>query len=137
MTTTSDRPAVASALCSDGRRALIATAVGIVVPVVAGLVLGAVAPYRHGSAVTLVLALAGWNLFVVVYVALTLRTFAGTDRDAFERKMARRRESRSFVLRRLTPGATGRPSPSRRRWWRSGSCSCSRTSTRSTWTTWC
>jgi uncharacterized membrane protein len=107
MTTTSDGPAVASALCSDGRRAMIATAVGILVPVAAGLILGAVDPSRHGPAVTLVLALAGWNLFVVVYVALTLRTFAGSDRDEFERKMRRRRESRSAVVRRLTPGGDG------------------------------
>lgn len=107
MTRTSDGPAVVSPLCSDGRRALIATALGVVVPVVVGLVLGAVDPVRRGPAVTVVLALAGWNLFVVVYLALTLRTFAGTDRAQFEAKMARRRESRSFLVRRLLPGGDG------------------------------
>ncbi|NMO94017.1 DUF1345 domain-containing protein [Actinomycetospora sp. TBRC 11914] len=107
MTRTSDGSAVVSPLCSDGRRAVIATAIGVLVPVVVGLVLGAIDPGRRGPAVTLVLALGGWNLFVVVYVALTLRTFAGTDQAEFEAKMARRRASRSWVVRRLTPGGDG------------------------------
>jgi uncharacterized membrane protein len=86
---------------------VIATAVGVLVPVAVGLVLGAVDPALHGRAVTVVLVLAGWNLFVVVYVALTLRTFAGTDQAEFEAKMARRRDMRSFLVRRLLPGGDG------------------------------
>lgn len=104
-----DRTATGPALCSDGRRALIATAIGVGVAVVTGLVLGAVDPTRRGPAVTLVLVLAGWNLFVVVYVALSLRTFSGHDPEEFARRMRVRRESRSAVARRLTPGGDGPP----------------------------
>jgi uncharacterized membrane protein len=86
---------------------LLATAVGVAVPVVVGLVLGAVDPTRRGPAMSVVLALSGWNLFVVVYVALTLRTFAGTDREEFARKMQRRRDSRALLTRRLLPGGDG------------------------------
>lgn len=60
--------AAAPALCSDGRRAAIATVVAVVVPLAVSV---ATARVGDGVATGVVLALVGWNLFVVIYVVLT------------------------------------------------------------------
>ena len=93
----------APALCSDGRRAAIATAVAVAVPVAVGVA----APAGHGVARGVVLALVGWNLFVVIYVVLTWRTFGSRDPEEFARRMQVRRDMRSRAMRRLTPAGDG------------------------------
>ena len=94
--------AAAPALCSDGRRAAIATAVAVVVPLAVG-----VAPVGDGVARGVVLALVGWNLFVVIYVVLTWRTFGSREPEEFARRMQVRRDARSRAMRRLTPAGDG------------------------------
>ncbi|MDT7745294.1 MAG: hypothetical protein QOE59_4372 [Actinomycetota bacterium] len=74
--------AAAPALCSDGRRAAIATAVAVGVPLAV-----AATPVGDGVAAGVVLALVGWNLFVVIYLALTCRTFGSRDAEEFARRM--------------------------------------------------
>ena len=96
--------AAAPALCSDGRRAAIATAVAVVVPLAVGL---ATTPDGAGVATGVVLALVGWNLFVVIYVVLTLGTFDSRDPEEFARRMRSRRDLRPRAMRRLTPGGDG------------------------------
>ncbi len=105
--TSSPRPVVGSALCSDGRRALIATVIGVAVPMLVGVVVRATDPGLNRTAVVVVLSLTGWNLFVVIYVVLTLRVFSVHDAAEFTHRMRLRRDARSPVMRRLTPGGDG------------------------------
>jgi uncharacterized membrane protein len=95
--------AAVPALCSDGRRAVIATAVAVVVP----LAVGVATPAGDGVARDVVLALVGWNLFVVIYVVLTWRTFGSRDPQEFACRMRARRDLRPRAMRRLTPGGDG------------------------------
>jgi uncharacterized membrane protein len=78
------------ALCSDGRRSLVAFVPALVVPCIVGVIVAIVPPLDDWVAVTVVLGLLGWNVFVIVYVLLTHRTFGGLDRDQFERRMQTR-----------------------------------------------
>jgi uncharacterized membrane protein len=96
------------ALCRDGRRALVAIAVSLVVPTVLGQLVGATMPELDGPATTAVLVLVGWDV-VVVYLVLTARTFGGVAGDEFARRIAaraRRRGDRSDVATRRGDGPT-------------------------------
>ncbi|MGI9028895.1 MAG: DUF1345 domain-containing protein [Ilumatobacteraceae bacterium] len=63
----------------------------IVVPTALGFLIGAIST-RAGDApaTTVGLSLLGWNVFVVVYVILTIRTFSGLDGAEFRVRMAAR-----------------------------------------------
>jgi uncharacterized membrane protein len=86
---------------------MIATAIAVAVPVVVGLLLSALEPGLNRAATRLVLGLTGWNLFVVIYVVMTLRVFSTADPDEFAARIRRRSGSRSRTMRRLTPGGDG------------------------------
>jgi uncharacterized membrane protein len=107
MSTAERRRTGGAGLCSDGRRAGIATVFAVVVPLVVGRILGATVPDLPWRATDLVLVLGGWNLFVIIYVALTMRTFSVHDVDEFAARMRRRRDARSVFVRRVTPGGDG------------------------------
>jgi uncharacterized membrane protein len=95
-------------MCSDGRRSVLATAIGVAVPVLAGLVVNLTSvPGVAASATVVMLGLIGFNLFAVIYVVLTLRTFAPVDPDEFRARMAARTAMRSRRMRRISPGGDG------------------------------
>jgi uncharacterized membrane protein len=93
-------------LCRDARRASVATGVAVLLPLAVGLVLGSTSlTSEHAAAVRTILALIGFNLFAVVYVVLTLRTFGGVGPDEFRARMrARDVPGRSGVRRRSALG---------------------------------
>jgi uncharacterized membrane protein len=97
----------ADGLYPDGRRALVALAPSIALPVLTGLLLWAVAfPGGTSPAAHVILCLLGWNLFAVLYVVLTLRRFRGVDAAEFRRRMAAR-GTRSRGIWRLSSRADG------------------------------
>jgi uncharacterized membrane protein len=109
---TSPPPVVAehatSSLCADSRRALIATGVAFLVPLLVGLGLALTPPSGTGGiATTVVLALVGWNTFVVAYVILTHLTFNRIDSVQFRARMARRGAKIPWIWRVLTPAGDG------------------------------
>ncbi|MGH9272963.1 MAG: DUF1345 domain-containing protein [Ilumatobacteraceae bacterium] len=59
-------------------------------PSALGFLLGAISARFDGPATTVGLSLLGWNVFVVVYVILTIRTFSGVDGAEFRVRMAAR-----------------------------------------------
>jgi uncharacterized membrane protein len=71
------------ALCNDTKRSLIAVVVSLVVPTVIGTILGIVDPVFWD-------AVLGWNLFVVVYLVLTVRAFGNSAGDEFAARIAAR-----------------------------------------------
>jgi uncharacterized membrane protein len=94
--------------CTDGKRALVGLAASIVVPTVAGTILGIVSPeVGDALATTVVLSLAGWNIFVVVYVVLTVRTFSRIDGAEFAVRMAARAQRRGRGFEQVEPRGDG------------------------------
>jgi uncharacterized membrane protein len=80
-----------AALCLDRRRAAWATLISIVVPVLAGLCIRSTLLIAgHEFAVTVVLLLAGFTIFALTYVVLTLTTFSGLGPDGFRVRMRAR-----------------------------------------------
>jgi uncharacterized membrane protein len=79
------------ALCNDTRRSLIAIVVSLVVPTVIGTVLGIIDPeFWDAVPGNVLMALLGWNLFVVVYLVLTVRAFGDSSGDEFAARIAAR-----------------------------------------------
>ncbi len=98
----------APALCTDGKRALVAIAASIVVPLVAGTIVGIISPeVGDAAATTVVLSLAGWNIFVIVYVILTVRTFSRIDGAEFAVRMAARAQRRGRGFEKVQPRGDG------------------------------
>jgi uncharacterized membrane protein len=95
------------ALCADGRRALIAIAVSVVVPTLLSQLLQIWMPELDGPAQTVVLLLFGWDLFVVVYLTLTARVFRSVPSDEFRRRIAARAGRRSRPVQRFNPRGDG------------------------------
>jgi uncharacterized membrane protein len=101
------RPSTTDGLCADGRRALVALAPSLALPILAGVLLWAVAfPGGTSPAAYVILSLLGWNLFAVLYVVLTLRLFRGVGAVEFRRRMAAR-GTRSRGIWRLASRADG------------------------------
>jgi uncharacterized membrane protein len=101
-------PAGASPLCSDGRRALVALAPSIGLPVLAGLALRVISfPGAGSPAAYVILCLLGWNLFAVIYVVITLRTFRRVDAEEFHRRMTARGRRSAWGIWRLSSRADG------------------------------
>lgn len=97
-----------SPLCGDGRRALVAIAASLVCPVIAAIVVGLVDPDSRGTRAALVLlVLLGWNIFAVLYAALTVKTFSQRDEALFRRQIKFRTEARSRLWTRLNPNGDG------------------------------
>ncbi len=94
-------------LCSDSRRALVATAVACVVPVVLGLLNAWLGVSNGRWSTPIVLVLIGWNLFALVYVLLSVRAFSGVDQSEFVSRMAARASQRPAAWRRLNPHGDG------------------------------
>ena len=86
-------PDHAPALCNDGRRALIAIAASLIVPFGLSWILDATMPELDGPATTVVLLLVGWDVFVVVYLVLTARTFNRVPSDEFRLRIAAARSA--------------------------------------------
>ena len=82
-------------MCSDGYRALLAIVPSLVIPAVAGIVVSFVRQSSNQVILAVILSLIGWNVFVVVYVLLTVRTFSGADSALFRMLMATRSAVRS------------------------------------------
>ena len=98
----------APALCTDGKRALVGIAASVAVPLVAGTILGIISPeVGDALATTVVLSLAGWNIFVVVYVILTVRTFSHVDAAEFAVRMAARGQRRGRGFEKVEPRGDG------------------------------
>jgi uncharacterized membrane protein len=84
-----------SRLCWDGYRALLAAVPSLLIPAVAGIVISLVRQSSNQVVLAVILALFGWNVFVVVYVVLTHQAFSGTDAARFRTRMATRSAARS------------------------------------------
>jgi uncharacterized membrane protein len=82
-------------MCSDGYRALLAIAPSLAIPAVAGIVVSFVRESSNQVILAVILSLIGWNVFVVVYVVLTARTFSGADSALFRTLMTTRSAVRS------------------------------------------
>lgn len=81
----------APALCSDRRRAAWATLISIAIPVLAGLCIRSTPLMEgHEFAASVVLVLAGFTIFALTYVVLTLTTFSGLGPDDFRVRMRAR-----------------------------------------------
>ena len=79
------------ALCNDTKRSLIAIVVSLVVPTVIGTILGIVDPvFWDAVPGNVMMILLGWNLFVVVYLVLTVRAFGRSAGDEFAARIAAR-----------------------------------------------
>lgn len=95
-------------MCADGRRALVAIAASLICPVIAGIVVGIVAPDSRGTrAAVVLLALLGWNIFAVLYATMTVRTFDHVDEARFRRQIQYRSDARSELWKRLNPNGDG------------------------------
>ncbi|GAA4938137.1 putative membrane protein [Actinomycetospora succinea] len=90
MTATAAPPS-AHPLCRDGRRGLVALAVAVLVPLAVRLALlpSPLVAENPWETRTLLL-LVGFDLFAVVYVVLTLRTFGGIGPGEFRARMLAR-----------------------------------------------
>lgn len=94
--------------CADSRRAFVATVVSVAVPFIVDSVLRLVAPaVEAGADTTVMLFLLGWNLFVVVYVVLTIITFSRRDSATFRQQMAIRMARRTWFWTTVVPGGDG------------------------------
>jgi uncharacterized membrane protein len=82
-------------LCSDGYRALLAVVPSLLIAVVAGIIISLVRQSSNMVVLAVILALFGWNVFVVTYVVFTNRTFHGVDAAQFKMRMAARSVVRS------------------------------------------
>jgi uncharacterized membrane protein len=94
-------------MCSDGRRAAWATGIGVVTSVVVLSIYHAVTGDGSTPAARTVGILLGWDLFAILYVILTNRTFGGLDVDEFRARMAARTALRSPFWRRVDPRGDG------------------------------
>ncbi len=95
-------------MCSDGRRAIVALIVSLVVPtLVSRLIDGLWVKGLDGAGLRFSLLLLGWNVFAVVYVLLTVRTFDRSDSERFRAQMAARRGYRSEFWQRRNPTGNG------------------------------
>ena len=97
-----------TALCADGRRSRVAGLLALVAAVAALAVAALLGPPADDWVATIaVLALLGFNLFVLVYVLLTWRVFARLDAAVFAARMASRAELRRPGMQRLMPWGDG------------------------------
>ena len=81
-----------TALCSDGRRSVVAFLLGLVLPTLTLLMMALwLQPEGHWVAALVVLALLAFNLYVLIYVHLTWLVFARLDADVFAQRMTERR----------------------------------------------
>ncbi len=77
-------------------------------PVLAGLALRVASFPGGGSpAAHVILCLFGWDLFAVIYVVITFRTFHGVDAEEFRRRMAARGRRSAWGIWRLSSHADG------------------------------
>ncbi|GLZ45078.1 hypothetical protein Acsp06_12630 [Actinomycetospora sp. NBRC 106375] len=104
MTTSAAAPST-HPLCRDGRRGALALAVGVLLPLAVGISLNGTALLdEHVWAARTILLLLGFDLFALVYVVLTLRTFGRVGPEEFRARMrARDLPSRDGGRRRAAP----------------------------------
>lgn len=93
--------------CADSFRALLATCAAFVVPTVLGYLLPHDIDGIEGNARWVLLVLIGWNVFCVVYVVHTQRTFARVERREFLARMAARSQLVNGFWSRVSPGGDG------------------------------
>jgi uncharacterized membrane protein len=97
-----------TALCSDGLRSSVAMAGGFALPVAAAMVMAFTSPPGGDWAATaVVLILVAWNLYIVIYVVLTMRVFGKVDGAEFADRIAARTARRGSVFRRFQPWGDG------------------------------
>ncbi len=94
-------------MCSDGHRALISIITGVAVSGVGALVISAIRPSLNGRSFNVIAVLIGWNIFALLYVWLTSRTFSRVGTDEFNARMAARASTRSGLWQRVNPKGDG------------------------------
>ncbi len=93
--------------CADSFRAFLATCAAFVVPTVLGFLLPHDIDGIEGHGRWVLLVLIGWNVFCVVYVIHTQRTFARVDRREFAARMAARSVLVNRFWARVSPHGDG------------------------------
>lgn len=93
-------------MCSDGYRALRAIVPAFVLPTIGSAFLR-LTPLSYAPSESVLGAMLGWNIFTIVYVVLTVRTFSGVDSTEFAVRMAARDVRRPAFLRRIEPWGDG------------------------------
>ena len=95
-------------MCSDSHRAFISFLVSLVPPAVIGLII-LLTNIAAGdvAAVLVALLLLEWNVFALLYILLSVRTFSGADQQTFEARMKARETLEPRFWRRVNPRGDG------------------------------